>query len=212
MLFKYPIEIACFAALLIAFNIVSPADPLAFHLKPTALFDGELWRWFSFTWKHNSHYHLVLDASAFIFLYQTLRCNLPARLTHLISCILFSGLIPLLIDPRLSTIGLAGLSGVAHGLMLVCALESAEQPHRHSRLLGIALFTVLILTTMFEQTTGHVLFADQHLGNVGIPIASCHYGGLIGAVLSYSFLPFLKVRLRPRDFIRSCSRTIESSL
>jgi rhomboid family GlyGly-CTERM serine protease len=188
MIFKHPIEIAVFLALLAAFNCLTPADPLFFHLKPSALFDGQLWRWLSFAWKHNSLYHLALDASAFLFLYQTLRCNLPARLTHLVSCLIFSGLIPLLIDPRLSTIGLAGLSGIAHGLLLICAFEACERRDKISRTIGLILFSGVLLKTIFEQITGNVLLADQHLGTVGIPIASCHYGGLIGAIFSFLLL------------------------
>jgi rhomboid family GlyGly-CTERM serine protease len=194
MKFKYPIEIVCFIALLAAFNLISPTDPLVLHLKPSALFDGELWRWFSFAWKHNSLYHLALDASAFVFLYQTLRCNLHARLAHLACCIVFSGLIPILLDPRLAEIGLAGLSGVAHGLMLLCAFEAAEQTDRRSRIAGVIIFFAVLLKTMFEQITGNVFFAGQHLGTVGVPIASCHFGGLVGAILSYILLTLLKAR------------------
>jgi rhomboid family GlyGly-CTERM serine protease len=194
MRFKYPIEIGCFVLLLAAFNLFSPTDPLGFYLKPSALFEGEFWRWLSFAWRHNSFYHLALDASAFIFLYETLRCGLSVRLTHLFTCIFFSGLIPLLVDPRLSQIGLCGLSGVAHGLMLICALETAEQPERRSRVMAVILFLVVLSKTIFEQITGNVLLADRHLGSVGIPIASCHFGGVIGAILSYSTLKLFRRR------------------
>ena len=197
---KYPREILCFVLLLLFFNLSAPTDSSAFYLFPGALFNGEFTRWLSFAWKHNSFYHLVLDASAFIFLYQTLRCGLNARLLHLFSCIFFSGLIPLLIDPRLGEIGLCGLSGVAHGLTLICALEMAENSTGASQRVAVLIFAGVLGKTILEQITGTVLFAEHHLGNVGIPIASCHFGGALGGILSSVFLwektkwPSLKTR------------------
>ena len=188
MKLKYPAEFLIFILLLVFFNFTPAASSAAYYLFPAALFDGEIARWFSFAWKHNSVYHLVLDATAFLFLYETLRGRLAGRLFHLASCIFFSGLIPILIDPRLAQLGLCGLSGVAHGLMLVWALETAERSDKRSRLAASALFFGVLGKTILEQVTGQVLFADHHLGEVGVPIASCHFGGLVGAILSYSIL------------------------
>ena len=190
MKINYPAELLIFVLLLVAINL-APAST-AFYLFPSALFEGDLTQWLTFAWKHNSLYHLVLDASAFLFLYESLRCRFAARIFHLLSCIFFSGLIPILIDPRLSSIGLCGLSGVAHGLMLLWAFETAEQSGRRNRIAASLLFIGVLGKTILEQVTGNVLFADQHLGNVGIPIASCHFGGLVGAIISYSIVHALR--------------------
>jgi hypothetical protein len=188
MKLKYPVEFLVFVLSLIIFNFTPAARSAAYYLFPSALFDGEISRWLTFAWKHNSVYHLILDATAFLFLYESLRCRLAGRLLHLVSCIFFSGLIPIIMDPRVAQLGLCGLSGVAHGLMLIWAFESAEQTDKRSRIAASVLFLGVLGKTTFEQVTGQVLFADHHLGNVGVPIASCHFGGIVGAILSYSIL------------------------
>jgi hypothetical protein len=188
MKLRYPAEFLLFVLLLIVFNFTPAANTTAYYLFPSALFECEFTRWFTFVWKHNSLYHLILDASAFLSLYESIRCRFAGRVLHLFSCIFFSGLIPILIDPRLNSIGLCGLSGVAHGLMLIWAFETAEKTDRRTQLAASILFLGVLGKTIFEQVTGQVLFAEHHLGNVGIPIASCHFGGLVGAILSYSIL------------------------
>ena len=188
MKLRFPAEFLVFVILLIVFNFTPAANTTAYYLFPSALFEGEFTRWLTFVWKHNSLYHLILDASAFLFLYESLRCRLAGRILHLFSCIFFSGLIPILIDPRLNSIGLCGLSGVAHGLMLIWAFETAEKTDRRTQLAASILFLGVLGKTIFEQVTGQVLFANHHIGNVGVPIASCHFGGLVGAILSYSVL------------------------
>src|SRR5690349_5545514 len=98
---KYPIEITAFILFLAVFNLPGLVDPSLSALFPSALSDGEIWRWFTSPWAHLSLYHLILDATAFLCLYHMLRCHAPARLLHLLSCILFSGLFPVNMDPRL---------------------------------------------------------------------------------------------------------------
>src|SRR5262245_56517150 len=123
MRLNYPIESAVFLLLLAVFNVPGLLEPAAVALFPSALSHGEVWRWFTYPWAHVSIYHLVLDATAFFFLYDMLRGSAPVRLFHLVCSILFSGLFPVLLDSRLESIGLRGLSGVAHGLMMVIALQ-----------------------------------------------------------------------------------------
>jgi rhomboid family GlyGly-CTERM serine protease len=194
---KYKKEIFGIALLLSLLNlpVLFGEFSRTFILQPNELLAGEWWRLLTFPWVHISMYHLALDASAFIFLYQTLRAGFKIRLQHLLLCILGSGVVPLLLDPRLATIGLCGLSGVAHGLMLICALEAASESDKAQRLVAASMFLVVLGKTIFEQITGDVMFAAHHLGNVGTPIASCHFGGLIGALLSFvlaNWMPKLK--------------------
>jgi hypothetical protein len=39
-----------------------------------------------------------------------------------------------------------------------------------------------------EAVTGDVLFASWHLGSLGTPVAECHAGGVLGALLAWLFL------------------------
>ena len=181
---RYPIEAGIFLGLLILLNTpFSDAWKSNFILTPGGLALGEYWRLLTFPWVHVSFYHLALDASAFILLYQSLRCGVRFRLQHLLWCAVFSGIAPLLLDPRIESIGLCGLSGVAHGLMLLCGLEAASQADKKSKWLGVTLFGGALAKTLFEQFSGNPFFAN-HLGNVGTPIAACHLGGMLGALFS----------------------------
>ena len=182
---KHPLEIATFILLLAIFNLPGLVDPSTSALFPTALSGAELWRWFTYPWPHISFYHLLLDAAAFLCLYDMLRCRAPVRLLHLLSCIVFSGLFPVLFDPRLGTIGLRGLSGVAHGLMIITSLESLSSNVKSERAFGLLILSGVIVKCLLEVATGNVLFANYHLGNVGVPVPACHFGGAIGGALSF---------------------------
>ena len=61
------------------------------QLTPGALWEGEVWRWITFPWVHVSWYHLLLDGSAFLFLYTSLKCGFRERGQHLLFCSFFSG-------------------------------------------------------------------------------------------------------------------------
>lgn len=177
-------ELGCFIVILAVLNtpFFFPAESFALH--PSALSGHESWRFATFAWAHISPYHLVLDATAFLCLYEKLQGRLGERLQHLAICILGSGLLPILIDSRLEEIGLRGLSGVAHGLMIVGAREAMRDRAPTVRAFGILTFTGVIAKCALEQLTGTVLFSQWHLGNVGIPIPSCHVGGALGGLLS----------------------------
>ena len=198
---KHPIEIVVFVILLGVFNFPGLVDPGASALFPTALSKNEIWRWFTYPWPHISFYHLVLDAAAFLCLYDMLRGNAPARLLHLLCCILFSGLVPVLLDSRLDTIGLRGLSGVAHGLMIVTSLEALSSNLKAERAFGLLILFGVIAKCLFEVGTGNVLFAKYHLGNVGLPVPTCHLGGAIGGALSFAFLTLPRERILPRFLV-----------
>jgi membrane associated rhomboid family serine protease len=212
MRIKYPFEIGCFLLLLVVFNLPILTDQISFSLYPSTLWMIEPWRWFTFAWHHISLYHLLMDGAAFVILYQSLRCGFGERLQHLVLCILFSGLIPILIDERLWAVGLCGLSGVAHGMMLIGALETVVHPDKNFKKIGFLMFCAVLGKTIFEQITGSVLFAEHHLGNVGIPIAACHTGGLVGALLS-SILSIANSRTTQthRMKIRKCSMLVANS-
>lgn len=185
-------ELPLLLGLLAGTNLLATFSPIPLHLTPDAFAPCDLWRWLTFPWLHVSLYHLLLDASAFFLLYTALKCDLVRRLQHLLFCGLFSGLLPLLLDPRIETLGLCGLSGVAHGLMLICGFEAATR--KHSRMLGLVMWGSVLGKAVCEQISGIVLFSGQHLGNIGTPIPSCHLGGVLGGLLSFAlaYLPELR--------------------
>jgi rhomboid family GlyGly-CTERM serine protease len=180
----YPIETGFFVLLLVICNL-PVINPTTLALFPSALFDGQVWRWLTFSWAHISLYHLVLDATAFLCLYNQLSGTWRRRAFHLLCAIYLSGLFPILFDPRLETIGLRGLSGVAHGLMVVCACESIRSNGRQEKIFGYLVLVGVGAKCVIEQLTGNVMFAKYHLGNVGFPVPSCHVGGAIGGAISY---------------------------
>jgi rhomboid family GlyGly-CTERM serine protease len=182
---KHPIEITAFILLLVFFNVPGLVEPSTSALFPSALSNGESWRWFTYPWAHISLYHLILDAVAFLCLYDMLRCNTRTRLFHLLSCIAFSGLFPVLFDPRLDTIGLRGLSGIAHGLIVVTSLEALGSNVKWERTTGLLVLVGVSAKCFLEVATGNVLFVSYHLGDVGLPVPTCHFGGAIGGGLSF---------------------------
>ena len=95
------------------------------------------------------------------------------------------GLVPILLEPRLDMLGLRGLSGVAHGLMVVTAFESLLHGGKGERGLGALLLGGVVVKVSLEQMTGEMLFANYHLGDLGFPVVSCHLGGARGGDVSY---------------------------
>jgi rhomboid family GlyGly-CTERM serine protease len=156
--------------------------PGALALLPEKIMAGELWRWLTHAFAHLSWYHLCVDASAFLLLYPMLGdWPMKKRLAATITAIMGSA-IAALADPRLSEIGLCGLSGCAHGLMALVALDGLQSSDiRHRRLASFALAGV-VFKCVVEAATGGALFANWHLGAVGVPIVACHAGGVIGAL------------------------------
>jgi rhomboid family GlyGly-CTERM serine protease len=184
------LELLIFAATLVLLNLGLLTGVVSENLVllPNRIADGEWWRLFSFAWAHNSLYHLVLDGSAFLFLYQNLKSRRTVRIAQLVTCILFSGIVPVLFSPEIKEIGLCGLSGVAHGLMAISAVEAILANETEGQKFGWLLLLGLGAKVAFEIAKGQMLFQSWHLGNVGIPIPSCHLGGLLGGILSGCFL------------------------
>lgn len=105
-------------------------------------------------------------------------------------------LLALIMDPSAVVQGLSGLSGIAHGLMAIAALEMLR--HRVQRKWGwISLLTV-VGKSAYELWTGQVLFEFIHMGMCGQPMAACHAGGVLGALTV-----FLMIHIRPKGFVFS---------
>jgi rhomboid family GlyGly-CTERM serine protease len=158
----------------------------AFVFSPDQVGAGEWWRAVTFPLVHVSLYHLLLDASAFLMLYQGLQePSTKRRILYVLACAAGSLGFSLLTS-RLGG-GLCGLSGIAHGLMAVTGLELMCSTDRALRNTGLICFALTLIKSLFEAATGQIAFSFLHLGSVGIPVAACHLGGVIGGGSAFLF-------------------------
>jgi rhomboid family GlyGly-CTERM serine protease len=183
------IELCIWTAIIAVVNmpLFSGVFPQHFHFLPDAIAAGEWWRLFTHPFVHASVYHLALDAGAFLCLYSCLRRRrLRDRLILVLVCGLSSLLVSMAVSEAIWTRGLCGLSGTAHGLMAALALDMATEggSRSHARLAGWAVFSMVVAKSIFETVTGTVIFTSLHFGDVGMPIAVCHAGGVFGGILA----------------------------
>jgi rhomboid family GlyGly-CTERM serine protease len=159
-----------------------------FVFVPSLVKSGEWYRAVISPFVHVSLYHLILDAGAFLFLWKMIdEDDSRKRWIYLVTCWAGSLLVPLLASEGVYQLGLCGLSGIAHGLFAVAALELTTMSHlRQARPVGFALFTGLLAKVVWEVVTGGAFLAGMHLGPVGTPIVSSHLGGLIGGSLGFA--------------------------
>lgn len=165
--------------------------------RPDDVLAGEWWRLVLHPFVHVSLYHLLLDAGAALLLYDGLRGH---RAGHRLTLAAAGGAGALLAawiaSPEINTVGLCGLSGLAHGLMAVTGVETLGAADRGERRVGAVTLALVVAKTLFEALTGHVLFASWHLGDVGLPLAACHAGGVVGGLAA----AWIGLRLPPRMF------------
>jgi len=183
------IELATFAVLIVLLNLPLLSGQLdtKFIFLPEAVSAGEWWRVFTFPFVHVSLYHLLLDATAFFILYSELR---DKRRLERFGFMLAAGAGSLLASiwaaPMIQTHGLCGLSGIAHGLATVSALEMITSTKSKAvRRVGIASLLLVVGKSAIEAVTGQIAFASWHLGSLGFPIAVCHAGGVAAALLAW---------------------------
>lgn len=199
-------ELFVLAALLLLCNLplggTAPAGRWGY--SGAALAAGEWWRLLTFPLAHVSLYHLLLDAGAFAGLYlQWRQCGVVARLFLLALSQAGSLALARLAVVDLPTLGLCGLSGPAHGLLALVALECAlASGDRRVRFAGWGALGAVTLKAAAEAATGQVLFAGAHLGDIGVPVAACHAGGIVGALAGWLLLrawpaPVRHMRRRP---------------
>lgn len=162
-----------------------PAVNLAFD--SAAVVAGQWWRLLTWPLVHVSRYHLLLDGAAFVLLYLGLEERRPARrLLLFAACALGSLLLPLALAPQIHQLGLCGLSGAAHGLAAISALEMLR--HKSQQSVGWLLLAGLLLKVAWELATGTVFLQQLHLGDIGQPIVATHAGGVVGGLLGYWLL------------------------
>ena len=151
---------------------------------PSALRSGEWWRLFSHPFVHLTWYHLFLDAGAFFILYTGLQEKRVSRkLVYMLICGSFSLAAAWIFSPALETIGLCGLSGIAHGLMAYSGLEQMQT--KKNIWIGLLSFVLVFAKSIYEFISGNVMFTFMHMGLCGTPLAACHLGGVVGGILCF---------------------------
>ncbi|MCK4910032.1 MAG: rhombosortase [Thermodesulfovibrionales bacterium] len=154
---------------------------------PYEVLSGQWWRVLTYPFVHLSWYHLALDAGAFILLYRELEDRRTwVKLFYVLCCGLASLGVALFFSQSTISSGLTGLSGIAHGLMAVTALEMVRK-EEHSRM-GLVMFGTVVLKSIYEAFTGEVVFEFMYMGLCGTPLAACHAGGVLGGVLAFAFM------------------------
>jgi len=178
-----------FAVLLALCNgpVLTGSASSALVFFPAAVQAGEWWRLFTHLWVHVTWYHLLLDGTAFLMLYQSL---VERRLLRRISYVFASGAGGLLVSwwaaPAIGSSGLCGLSGVAHGLMAVSAIElmAGRSLASPAARLGLLTFVLVVGKAMVETISGRMFFTFLHFGLMGDPVAVSHAGGVLGGLLA----------------------------
>ncbi len=172
-------------------------------LFPEKLFAGEWWRIFTHYFAHLSWYHLLIDAGAFLILFFSI--DEKKRYLYLMACAAGSLILPLVFSVVIYSNGLCGLSGIAHGLMIAAALEMIN--NKQTKTIGWLAFSIVIIKTTIELTISPTTLSFLHLGNVGIPVAECHAGGIIGGLITFYFLECRNKEFsNERKFIYCASR------
>ncbi|OEU78800.1 MAG: rhombosortase [Desulfobacterales bacterium S5133MH4] len=155
---------------------------------PESVKTGQWWRIISHPFVHLTWYHLLLDAGAFLLLYHGLKeQHRLMRILYVIACGAGSLLTSLWMSPVVSAQGLCGLSGIAHGLMAVSALEEMENKSHDRRdgLIGAVMFAVVVGKCVVEVVNDQVLFQFLHFGMMGHPVATCHAGGVLAGIITF---------------------------
>lgn len=192
-------ELLLFTSLIALANVPlcfgSSFESLAF--RPDLVRQGEWWRVVTHPFVHVTWYHLLLDGMAFLSLYSTLaEKRLARRLGYVFAAGAGSLLLSWFAAPNPAN-GLCGLSGIAHGLMAVSALELilANPPYSPERRIGWISLGLVIGKAAFEALTGRMFLSFLDFGMLGTPVAVSHAGGIIGALAAMLILN----QLRPTE-------------
>ena len=187
------LESAAVVCLLAAANmsLLSGAVSEGLLFYPSLVAAGEWWRVFTYPFVHVSWYHLILDGGAFILIYTSLEEESSLKRLLVIAAATACSLgASIVFSDIVAERGLSGLSGAAHGLMAVAALELITRYPRGDalRTAGFVFLALVTVKSLFEALTGNVFFSWLHFGDVGIPVAVAHLGGVVGGVLGYAIL------------------------
>jgi len=182
-------ELLAFAALLVLLNLplFGGGTTAALSFQADAVAAGEWWRLLTHPFVHVTQYHLLLDGAAFLILYANIATGQRwRRLAYVGASAAGSLIVALCASPLITGHGLCGLSGVAHGLMAISAVEMLCLPNANRSARAAALVGLVAVSAkcIVELATGHAFFATLHFGQLGTPIVACHAGGVMGGLLA----------------------------
>jgi rhomboid family GlyGly-CTERM serine protease len=173
---------------LLNWTLIFGHEQTAFVYVPSLVRHGEWWRIFTHPFVHLSFYHLLLDASAFLLVYSGLEeKSWQRRVTYVIACAAGSLMISILCSPQIESVGMCGLSGIAHGLLAISGLEMIRSKDKLISRAGWITFAIIVSKSAIEAITGGVVFDFLHFGSIGTPIAVGHAGGVVGALAVETF-------------------------
>src|SRR5712675_3438840 len=187
-------EIIFFVALISIFNlpVLFGTEWSSMMFQPQAVRSGEWWRLVTYPFVHLTWYHLLLDGTAFLSLYCSLvERRVSVRLAYVVATAAGSLVASWIAAPAISTSGLCGLSGIAHGLMAISAIELLGSDKTERRIGWISLVLV-VGKAGFEAITGKMFFGFLDFGLLGSPVAVSHAGGIIGGLIA--MLALRKIR------------------
>ncbi len=195
-------ELGALAAIIVLLNLPLLHGTCAVDMifLPDRVAAGEWWRVFTHWFVHVSWYHLLLDATAFLMLYQGLVGRSAfERIGYVLVCGAGSLLASFWCSPIIQTRGLCGLSGIAHGLMAITSLDQMTGSRDKTlRRAGAVTFIIVITKSIFEAVTGRIVFENLHFGALGSPVAVCHAGGVLAGLGAWAIAQWLRTRLASR--------------
>ena len=151
------------------------------------IFSGQLWRIFTHAFVHVSWYHLLLDGVAFIMLYSQLQAKSLAKRSFYLGSAAFGSMAAVAFAlPHMEAAGYCGLSGIDHGLMVICGMEmlTSADTDRTEKTAGAVSVTLVIAKSLFEAITGHMFLEFLHFNMMGSPVAVSHIGGAAGGLIA----------------------------
>jgi len=169
-------------------HLVVPGVLPPLHFRADLVAAGEWWRLLTHPFVHVSGWHLFLDGAAFLLLQAGLRePSLLRRLAFAASSAAGALAAAVLLHEETAVLGYCGLSGAAHGLMAVSALELAlGRAGAGLRRAGVILLAIVAVKSGIEAWTGECVLDFIHMGRMGVPVAISHAGGLVGGLLAYA--------------------------
>jgi membrane associated rhomboid family serine protease len=177
-------------------HLIFPAKVTPLIFTSQDVMAGKWWLLITHPFVHASWYHLALDAGSFILLYNSLQTSkISWRLFYVTVCGLFCLGLTLILGGEIHYLGLSGISGIAHGLMAVSALELIFA--RTNAGLGWVCLAIVVFKAMYEIVTDTVLFSFLLLGMCGTPLAACHAGGVLGGIIAFYIRQSIKPRCMP---------------
>ena len=197
-------ELRALAVLLLICNapLLIGSSTHLFAFLPRTIAAGEWWRVFTHPFAHVSWYHLLLDGSAFLLLYRALANRArSSRIRAVAACAFGSVGTAWLACPLVADIGLCGLSGIAHGLLAITAIEMIVC--KRDRVYGALSLGLVLGKCCIEALTGNAMLGAFHFGMLGTPIAVCHAGGVLGGLI------FMALSYPPTSARASAARAVE---